>query len=78
MAKKDQEDLEISAEEISAMLLNYGKKLAEKQSEGAVVDCVITVDPLANLQHRLAIYQAALIAGLRPLAFIGDNAAAAL
>lgn len=60
------------------MILNYGRKLAIKQSEGPIDDCVITVDPLASLQHRLAIYEAALIAGLKPLAFIGHNAAAAL
>jgi len=42
------------------------------------VDCVITIDPLSSIQHRVAVYEAALIAGLRPLSFIGENAAAAL
>jgi len=31
-----------------------------------------------SLSHRLAVYKASLIAGLNPLAFIGENAAAAL
>lgn len=60
------------------MLLDYGRKLAVKQTGGPIMDCVITVDPQASLQHRLAVYEAALIAGLRPLAFMGHNAAAAL
>ncbi len=73
------DDLEVSAQEIAAMILNYGRQLAVKQTEGGPIgDCVITVDPQANLQHRLAIYEAALIAGLKPLAFMGHNAAAAL
>lgn len=65
-------------EEIAGMILHYGRRLAEKQSESLVKDCVITVNPQLSLAHRLAVYKASLIAGLNPLSFIGENSAAAL
>ena len=75
---KEINEKELSSEEILSMLLNYAKQLAEKQIQTKVVDCVITVDPLSSLSYRFAIYKASLIAGLRPLSFIGENSAAAL
>lgn len=60
------------------MILNYVKKMAEKQEGGKISDCVITVNPMWGPKERFALLSASKIAKLNVLAYMGENSAAAL
>jgi len=66
------------AEEVVAMLLQYVKMLAEKQADGRVRDCVITVPSWFTYDQRLMVKDAAeALAGLTVLQLVHENNAAA-
>lgn len=67
-----------AAEEISAMILNKMKQLAEKYLNETVTKAVITVPAYFNNSQRQATYDAAKIAGLEVLKLINEPTAAAI
>ena len=74
-----EEIITLSVEEVVGMILHSGKRYAEKMAEiPNIRDCVLTVPVNWSLRQRIALVQAAKIAGLSPLALIHDNTAAAL
>lgn len=64
-------------EEIIAMILKYGRTLSEKQADGWVTDCVITIPSYFTREQRLMMNQAADLAGLNVLQMVHENVAAA-
>jgi len=52
-------------EEILGMILKYGRQLAEKQANGNVVDCVITVPSYFGQEQRQMLLDSADLAGLK-------------
>jgi len=78
VTKKGEEEAEILyTEELIAMLLKYGKQLAETQSGGSVKDCVITIPSYFSSQERRMMLDAAELAQLSVLQLIHENTAAA-
>lgn len=71
-------DIEKSAIEVSADLLNYMKVKAEKHLNSAVYDAVITVPAYFNDAERQTTKDAAKLAGLNVLRLISEPTAAAL
>lgn len=65
-------------EEIMSMILKDAKKLAERAANEALTDCVIAVPSHFDTDQRLALVDAAKLAGLNPLAFISENVAASI
>jgi len=72
------EDKEFYAEEASAMILSYMKKVAENYLGQDVKDAVITVPAYFNDNQRQATKDAGAIAGLNVLRIINEPTAAAL
>eukprot|EP01083_Nonionella_stella_P284379 968093_1 len=70
-------DIQFSPEELVAMVLEYVKNLASADGN-TVTDAVIAVPAYFTQRHRQAILDAAEIAGLRVMALINENTAAAL
>jgi molecular chaperone DnaK (HSP70) len=64
-------------EELLAMILGYGRKLAETLSEGYVRDTVITVPSYFDQTQRRMVEEAADLAGLTTLQLLHENTAAA-
>ena len=64
-------------EEVVAMLFAYVKMLAEKQAEGSVRDCVITIPSWFTYDQRLMIKDSAELANLKVLQLVHENTAAA-
>src|SRR5665811_559697 len=64
-------------EELIAILLKFGRQLAEKQANGTVRDCVITIPSYFTQTQRRMMYDAADIAGLSVLQLTHENTAAA-
>lgn len=60
------------------MILRHAKRLSEKQASIEIKDCVITVPGNWNLDQKRALLDAASLAGLHVLAYIGENTAGAL
>eukprot|EP00249_Psilotum_nudum_P022820 c28651_g1_i2 orf=645-3266(-) len=67
-----------SSEELVAMLLNYGKSLAEAHVKGVIKDAVITVPPYLGQTERECLLDAAQLAGLTVLALLNEHSGAAL
>ncbi|XP_071692619.1 heat shock 70 kDa protein 17-like [Rutidosis leptorrhynchoides] len=67
-----------SVEELSAMILGYGMKLAEFHSKMVVKDAVITVPPYFGQAERKGLLQAAQLAGLNALSLVNEHSGAAL
>ncbi|KAK9052591.1 hypothetical protein SSX86_029220 [Deinandra increscens subsp. villosa] len=67
-----------SPEELTAMILGYGLKLAEFHSKVAVKDAVITVPPYFGQAERKGLLQAAQLAGLSALSLVNEHSGAAL
>ena len=66
-----------TAEELTGMLLAYAKHFASIFAGGAPIsDAIITVPAFFTQQHRLAMLDAAALAGLRVLALLDENTAA--
>jgi len=59
------------------MIMKYGRTLSEKQAEGFVRDCVITIPSYFTREQRLMMQQAADMAGLTVLQMVHENVAAA-
>lgn len=74
--KKD-EPLEYFTEEMVAMILKYGRDLAEYQAKGDVRDAVITVPSYYSQEKREMMIQAADLAGLKVEQLVHENTAAA-
>lgn len=53
-----------SVEEITAMVLAHGREFSEAVAEGKIKDCVITVPAFYTQNERLALVDAAELAGL--------------
>eukprot|EP00828_Plagiopyla_frontata_P043084 TRINITY_DN6629_c0_g1_i5.p1 TRINITY_DN6629_c0_g1~~TRINITY_DN6629_c0_g1_i5.p1 ORF type:complete len:486 (-),score=104.03 TRINITY_DN6629_c0_g1_i5:154-1611(-) len=69
----------LHVEEIVAMILKHGKKMAEQYAElDQITDCVITVPSNWNLEQRKMMIEAAKLAQLIPVGIIKENTAAAL
>ena len=64
------------SEEVIAKMFAYVKMLAEKQAEGPVRDCVITVPSWFTYDQRLMLRDAADLANLKVLQFVHENTAA--
>jgi molecular chaperone DnaK (HSP70) len=74
----EEEEEILYSEEIMAMLLSLVKGFAEKQAEGGVRDCVITVPSWFTYDQRLMVRDAAeRMAGLKVLQLVHENVAAA-
>lgn len=72
------EDEVLEPEEITAMMFQYVKMLAEKQAEGNVREAVITVPSWFTYDQRLLVKDAAeSLAGLSVLQLVHENTAAA-
>lgn len=71
-------ELSFYPEEVVAMLLRHFKRVAEKASNTAIVDVILTTDPFTTVYEREALADAARIAGLRPLSIINGPTAFAL
>ena len=67
-----------TAEELTAMMFTYARDTTKDFGGQAVRDCVITVPSYATAHERRALMSAAEIAGLKVLALIEENTAAAL
>lgn len=67
-----------TAEELAAMLLGYVKDFASVEAGGDIKDCVITVPMFATQAERLAMLDAAQLAGLNVLSLVEENTAAAI
>lgn len=67
-----------SVEELTAMILGYGLKLAEFHSKVVVKDAVITVPPYFGQAERKGLLQAAQLAGLNALSLVNEHSGAAL
>ncbi|KAL8208142.1 hypothetical protein R6Q57_007554 [Mikania cordata] len=67
-----------SPEELTAMILGYGLKLAEFHSKVPVKDAVITVPPYFGQAERKGLLQAAQVAGLNALSLVNEHSGAAL
>ncbi|KAL5731407.1 hypothetical protein ACHQM5_004138 [Ranunculus cassubicifolius] len=67
-----------SAEELVAMVLSYGKNLAEFHSKTNVKDAVITVPPYFGQAERKGLLQAAELAGINVLSLLNEHSGAAL
>lgn len=65
-----------SVEEITAMVLAYGKDFSETVAEGKIKDAVITVPSFYTQNERLALIDAAELAGLNVLSLVDENFAA--
>merc|ERR1712228_336982 len=68
----------ISCEEIATMKLKHIKKMAEKETESDIKDCVITVPEFWSYKERQALLDSSQMAGLNVLGLINENTAAAL
>lgn len=68
----------ISVEEITTMKLKHIKRMAEKETEADIKDCVITVPEFWTYKERQALLDASQMAGLNVLGLIHENTAAAL
>lgn len=77
-AKAKYNTLEKSAVEVSADLLSFMKKQAEKHLEASIYEAVITVPAYFNDAQRQATKDAAKLAGLNVLRLISEPTAAAL
>ncbi|XP_055338308.1 hypoxia up-regulated protein 1-like [Paramacrobiotus metropolitanus] len=78
VAFKIDSDTQFSPEELLAMILKYAKTLAEKYAEHPMSEAVIAVPPYFTQIERLAIEEAARLAGLKILQLLNDNTAAAV
>lgn len=67
-----------TVEELVAMELINIRKNAELMADGRVRDTILTVPPFYNQAQRLAILDAAKLAGLRPIELMNDGVAVAL
>ncbi|KAJ4976597.1 hypothetical protein NE237_001703 [Protea cynaroides] len=67
-----------SAEELVAMVLSYGKNLADFHSKLPIKDAVITVPPYFGQAERKGLLQAAELAGINVLSLINEHSGAAL
>ncbi|KAJ0565830.1 putative Heat shock protein 70 family [Helianthus annuus] len=67
-----------SPEELTAMVLGYGMRLAEFHSKVMVKDAVVTVPPYFGQVERKGLLQAAELAGLNVLALVNEHSGAAL
>jgi hypoxia up-regulated 1 len=72
------EENTFTAEELTAMMFTYARDTVKDFGGQAVRDCVITVPSFATAHERRALTTAAEIAGLKVLALIEENTAAAL
>ena len=78
LAFKLDEESTFTAEELAAMMFTYARDTTKDFGGQAVRDCVITVPSFATTHERRALTTAAEIAGLKVLALIEENTAAAL
>ncbi|PIA37772.1 hypothetical protein AQUCO_03000358v1 [Aquilegia coerulea] len=67
-----------SAEELVAMVLSYGKNLAEFHAKTSIKDAVITVPPYFGQAERKGLIQAAELAGINVLSLLNEHSGAAL
>lgn len=65
----------ISVEEVVTMKLKHIKRMAEKETEADIKDCVITVPPFWTYKERQALLDASEMAGLNVLGLINENTA---
>jgi len=65
-------------EELLAMILIDAKNMAVKMAEELVTDCVVTISPEFDNFQKAALRDSLEIAGLKPLAFVSENMAAAI
>ena len=72
------EKKEFSPEQISAMILEKMKSIAEASTNATIKDCVITVPAYFNDAQRQATKDAGVIAGLNVLRIINEPTAAAI
>ena len=72
------EKKEFSPEQISAMILEKMKSVAESSTNSKITDCVITVPAYFNDAQRQATKDAGVIAGLNVLRIINEPTAAAI
>lgn len=72
------EKKEFSPEQISAMILEKMKTIAESSTNSTIKDCVITVPAYFNDAQRQATKDAGVIAGLNVLRIINEPTAAAI
>jgi hypoxia up-regulated 1 len=81
---KDGSLLQLSVEDLTAMLLGYAKAIGEEfAAEGSetrpiITDCVLTVPSFYTQTQRVALLDAADIAGLKVLSLVDANTAAAV
>ncbi|KAJ7523587.1 hypothetical protein O6H91_18G055500 [Diphasiastrum complanatum] len=68
----------ITAETLLAMILDYGRSLAEAHSKGFVKDAVFSVPPYMGQAERQSIVNAAQIAGITVLSLMNEHSGAAL
>ena len=68
----------ISAEEVSGIILKYVKEFSEKYAKVPLTDCVITVKSYATVHEKAALIDAARLAGLNVLGLISAPAAFAV
>ncbi|BFI40486.1 hypoxia up-regulated 1 [Marchantia polymorpha subsp. ruderalis] len=66
------------SEELLAMVLSYGRDLAEAHAKGVIKDAIITVPPYLGQAERQGILDAAQIAGITVLGLINEHSGAAL
>lgn len=67
-----------SSEELLAMVLGYGRELAETHAKSTISDAVITVPPYFGQTERKGVLDAAHIAGITVLAVASEPCGAAL
>ena len=71
------QNLELELEEITAMMIEHIKEMAEKFGETSVKDCAITVPNFWNRDTRIRLINSASAAGLNVLSLVNENTAAA-
>ena len=76
--KKNNEDLKLHPEQVSSMVLEKMKTIAEEYLGDKVNDVVITVPAYFNDAQRQATKDAAIIAGLNPMRIVNEPTAAAI
>lgn len=62
-------------EEMVAFVLSYAKQIAEGHAKTSIKDCVITIPPFFGHLERLAMLNAASIAGLNVLSLLHESTA---
>jgi hypoxia up-regulated 1 len=71
-------DIVYTVEELMAMILMDARDMAVKMAQEPITDCVVAISPEFDNFQKAALRDSLKIAGLKPLAFVSENMAAAI